>query len=63
MEVQYRRRRLTLEEKEQVVKDYNGENGKMEIDEILVKHHISKMTLYRILRQQVERGGEQINAI
>lgn len=54
--IKYRIKPLTNEEQEAVVADYNAE---MPIAEIMTKHGISKMTLYRTLKRTIEaqEGG------
>ena len=52
MKIEYRRKRLTPEQKVQLVSDYNAG---IAISNLLDRFGISKATLYRILKEPLEK--------
>lgn len=59
--INYRVTPLNIEQEVAIVTDYNAG---MPIAEIMEKHEISKMTLYRVLKRVVKRseGGDEEDA-
>lgn len=52
MEIKYRQKNLTSEEKVQIVTDYNAG---IPVSEICKRYEISHMTVYRTLKTMVEK--------
>lgn len=55
MEIRYRQKNLTMDEKVRIVTDYNAG---MSLADIMKRYEISQNTIYRTLRSMAKKGDD-----
>lgn len=57
-DIKYRQRNLTPEQKVAIVTDYNAH---MLVVDIIARHHIGRSTLYRVLKDMVQKEEQNVS--